>query len=802
MSNLVKFSYGLLANYNGLATKDQNTVYFITDHNYIYFKGVKYGVENGDIAAISGVALGDDNKTLTFSFLDGSESKAIVLAEATQAKAGLMSAADKAKLDAMKDNSELVADLTALEEATAAAQKTADDHIADADVHITAEERTKLGNIDASLVGVAASKLPVSEATQAELDKKVDAEDGKSLVSDELITKLAGLNDQATTNQTITDLTGRVAANEGSISTINGNITTINGEIDAVEKSLNDFIATKGSANGIASLDENGLVPASQLPSYVDDVVEADSFDALPSEGEASKIYVTLDNNKTYRWGGSAYVEISSALALGETTGTAYEGSKGKANADAIAAHVADKENPHGVTAAQLNIDSSFVNTTAANLPISTATQTALDGKVDKVEGKSLVADAQITKLEGLKSQADLTSEINTAASNAQSAAEATASADATSKADAAQAAAIAAAKTETESQVGAEATARKAADKNITGFEETYAANASANYISDATSLNDADVKLDAKLKEVIDDLASLTGTGEGTIAEQIDSKVDAAKQELNGTISAMDTAYKAADATLTQGVADNKAAIEEVEGNLSDLDTAVADFKNKNVGTAITAPGSDEVLPTTKAVVDYVKAATDGVANSMTYAAKDGDATKMELKLIAVDGTTLSTIEMDKENFLSNFVKREATAEDAAADASITAGDPILVVTLVNGDVFRVNLKSLVDVYTGVANQAITTSVDGYVVKATLNIDSAANTASAVKLSVGDNGLSAAVAIDSTKNGANGITLAADGNGISAALKIDEASNTANGTVMTVGANGVSVGIVWTEL
>ena len=96
-------------------------------------------------------------------------------------------------------------------------------------------------------------------------------------------------------------------------------------------------LSSKGVANGVASLDQNGQVPASQLPSYVDDVVEAANFAALPEEGEASKIYVTLDTNLTYRWSGSQYTEISASIALGETAGTAYEGSKGKQNADNIA---------------------------------------------------------------------------------------------------------------------------------------------------------------------------------------------------------------------------------------------------------------------------------------------------------------------------------------------------------------------------------------------------------------------------------------------------------------------------------
>lgn len=86
----------------------------------------------------------------------------------------------------------------------------------------------------------------------------------------------------------------------------------------------------KGTANGVAELDANGKVLTSQLPSFVDDVIEAENFTVLPTEGETGKIYVTLDNNKTYRWSGSAYVEISASLALGETDSTAYRGDRGK----------------------------------------------------------------------------------------------------------------------------------------------------------------------------------------------------------------------------------------------------------------------------------------------------------------------------------------------------------------------------------------------------------------------------------------------------------------------------------------
>lgn len=87
----------------------------------------------------------------------------------------------------------------------------------------------------------------------------------------------------------------------------------------------------KGANSGIAELDDNGKVLTSELPSYVDDVEEFNNLAELQKHtGEASKIYITLDDNKCYRWGGTAYVEISSSITLGETSGTAFRGDLGK----------------------------------------------------------------------------------------------------------------------------------------------------------------------------------------------------------------------------------------------------------------------------------------------------------------------------------------------------------------------------------------------------------------------------------------------------------------------------------------
>lgn len=214
-----------------------------------------------------------------------------------------------------------------------------------------------------------------------------------------------------------------------------------------------------GKASGVATLDANGKVPSSQLPSYVDDVLEYTNKASFPTSGETGKIYVALDTNLTYRWSGTAYVEISPSIGLGETESTAYPGNKGKKNADDIAAHKADTNNPHSVTKEQVGLGkvnntadnekpvstaqataikvvqddltshklrednphkvskaqiglSKVDNTADIDKPISTATDKALGTKVDKVDGKGLSTNdfttALKTKLEGIASGAQV----------------------------------------------------------------------------------------------------------------------------------------------------------------------------------------------------------------------------------------------------------------------------------------------------------------------------------------------------------------------------------------------------------
>ena len=122
------------------------------------------------------------------------------------------------------------------------------------------------------------------------------------------------------------------------VGTVSSTVTNLNQTVSNLQTAVNVTIPSTyvkneslGVAKGVATLDENGLVPSSQLPSYVDDVLEYDGLNAFPQPGETGKIYVDLSTNKTYRWSGTTYVVISDTIALGSTSSTAYPGSSGVA---------------------------------------------------------------------------------------------------------------------------------------------------------------------------------------------------------------------------------------------------------------------------------------------------------------------------------------------------------------------------------------------------------------------------------------------------------------------------------------
>lgn len=147
-----------------------------------------------------------------------------------------------------------------------------------------------------------------------------------------------------------------------------------------------------GTASGVATLGTDGKVPSSQLPSYVDDVLEFETKTKFPTTGETGKIYVDTTTNLTYRWSGSAYVEISQSIALGETSSTAYAGDKGKANATKIANII----NGTQVVAKATTANNVGGFTVAKNVPAN-AVFTDTHHTAKEIVGSSATATANVT---------------------------------------------------------------------------------------------------------------------------------------------------------------------------------------------------------------------------------------------------------------------------------------------------------------------------------------------------------------------------------------------------------------------
>jgi len=207
----------------------------------------------------------------------------------------------------------------------------------------------------------------LNDSTAHGINNKVEKEAGKGLSSNDYTTaekeKLSGIQEAATANEEddyLLDRTNHTGVQE--ISTVNG----LQGALDA-KASLVD-----------------GKVPTSQLPAYVDDVLEYADLAGFPTIGENGKIYIAQDTSITYRWGGTAYVAIGSDLALGETSSTAYRGDYGKTAYDHSQL---TGGNPHQVSKADIglgNVD----NTSDSGKPTSDATLLLLADKADLVEGK------------------------------------------------------------------------------------------------------------------------------------------------------------------------------------------------------------------------------------------------------------------------------------------------------------------------------------------------------------------------------------------------------------------------------
>lgn len=188
------------------------------------------------------------------------------------------------------------------------------------------------------------------------------------------------------------------------------------GDTSELNSKVQQFINSKGAPNGLASLNESGIIPSAQLPYHVDYVIEVDTFSNLPGTGESGKIYIVQDTNLTYRWSGTDYVEISKSLALGETSSTAYPGDKGKATTDKL------NRIPDKLITDAVNVNQS---TTEAVLNFTTYRQEAqqigrntLTITSATTSQAGLMSSSDKTKLDGLKDQAGITSDINAVQTN------------------------------------------------------------------------------------------------------------------------------------------------------------------------------------------------------------------------------------------------------------------------------------------------------------------------------------------------------------------------------------------------
>jgi hypothetical protein len=171
--------------------------------------------------------------------------------------------------------------------------------------------------------------------------------------------KWVNSNRLTTAETDIDNLEGRMTTAENDIDSLEGRMTSAEGDIDDIEdgttivpKALADQngdvinttylkiasasatyipLSQKGVANGVAPLGADNKILSIHLPGGVDDIKEFADVASFPDPGEASIIYVALDTNLIYRWSGTAYVEISSSLALGQTSSTAFPGDRGLA---------------------------------------------------------------------------------------------------------------------------------------------------------------------------------------------------------------------------------------------------------------------------------------------------------------------------------------------------------------------------------------------------------------------------------------------------------------------------------------
>ncbi len=243
----------------------------------------------------------------------------ISIAEATQSQAGLMSKQDKYTLDVT-----FPAEVERLDKRCNKLRKS----INETKAALAEEVETRTKEV-ARLDGKLADEQEAREHGDAELKAAINQEITDRTAADKDInTKFTNK-----TNELDEKFTSKTESLDATLKTEQTNRKNFD---DNIQKQLDAFTSQKGKPDGLAQLDSTGKIPTSQLPSYIDEVVEYTSRESFPDQGESGIIYVDVATNLTYRWTGNTYVEISPSLALGETSSTAYPGDQGKSLEGAV----------------------------------------------------------------------------------------------------------------------------------------------------------------------------------------------------------------------------------------------------------------------------------------------------------------------------------------------------------------------------------------------------------------------------------------------------------------------------------
>jgi len=208
---------------------------------------------------------------------------------------------------------------------------------------------------------------------------------------------IAGEAIQLTTVNNSTEIDVNFSKNTEAITTFDNADTFLASNSSNALKTITGLNLSNQLRSGLCPLNSNNIIPNQYLPGSVSDILEVANFAALPTTGDSSKIYVTLDNHKAYRWGGSSYVEISASLVIGTTAGTAYDGASGQTNANAIANKQATITPGSNLSFSgdTLNVDSALtgitsVQATSNDLEIKTTTNNEIQFKTNNTERLSI----------------------------------------------------------------------------------------------------------------------------------------------------------------------------------------------------------------------------------------------------------------------------------------------------------------------------------------------------------------------------------------------------------------------------